>query len=97
MVIVVAPGFSPSPKMPLFVISSCVHRPCGDHDSCAPLLLDHTDMVNCTSHGPGHMECAITCQRGFVLQTSSGKYLRPIQVSWKHMVIETQALGKEAL
>ncbi|XP_040840242.1 pappalysin-2 [Ochotona curzoniae] len=58
---------------------SCVHRPCGDHDSCAPLLLDHTDMVNCTSHGPGHMECAITCQRGFVLQTSSGKYLRPIQ------------------
>ncbi|EHB09018.1 Pappalysin-2 [Heterocephalus glaber] len=58
---------------------SCVHRPCGEQGSCVPLLLDHTDMVNCTSSSPGHMKCAITCQRGFALQTSSGQYLRPIQ------------------
>ncbi|XP_044904337.1 pappalysin-2 isoform X1 [Felis catus] len=58
---------------------SCVHRPCGEQGSCAPLLLDHADMVNCTSGGPGHMKCAITCQRGFALQASSGQYLRPVQ------------------
>nr|XP_035973072.1 pappalysin-2 isoform X1 [Halichoerus grypus] len=58
---------------------SCVHRPCGEQGSCVPLLLDHADMVNCTSGGPGHMKCAITCQRGFALQANSGKYLRPIQ------------------
>ncbi|XP_030877786.1 pappalysin-2-like [Leptonychotes weddellii] len=59
--------------------SVCVHRPCGKQGSCVPLLLDHADMVNCTSGGPGHMKCAITCQRGFALQANSGKYLRPIQ------------------
>ncbi|XP_047609670.1 pappalysin-2 [Phacochoerus africanus] len=58
---------------------SCVHRPCGEQGSCVPLLLDHADVVNCTSGGPGHMKCAITCQRGFALQTRSGHYLRPIQ------------------
>ncbi|MBZ3887475.1 Pappalysin-2 [Sciurus carolinensis] len=58
---------------------SCVRRPCGQQGSCAPLLLDHADAVNCTSSGPGHMKCAITCQRGFALQTSSGQYLRPIR------------------
>ncbi|XP_036891062.1 pappalysin-2 [Sturnira hondurensis] len=58
---------------------SCVHQPCGEQGSCAPLLLDHTDVVNCTSGGPGHMECSVTCQRGFALQASSGKYLRPVQ------------------
>uniref|UniRef100_H0WYP7 Pappalysin 2 n=1 Tax=Otolemur garnettii TaxID=30611 RepID=H0WYP7_OTOGA len=58
---------------------SCVHRPCGEQGSCASLLLDHADVVNCTSSGPGHMKCALTCQRGFALQTSSGQFLRPIQ------------------
>ncbi|CAK7309893.1 PAPPA2 [Vulpes lagopus] len=58
---------------------SSVHQPCGEQGSCAPLLLDHADMVNCTSDGPGHMKCAITCQRGFALQASSGQYLRPVQ------------------
>ncbi|EDL39353.1 mCG123708 [Mus musculus] len=58
---------------------SCAQRPCGEQGRCAPLLLDHTDMVNCTSSSPGHMECAITCQRGYVLQTSSGQYLRNMQ------------------
>ncbi|XP_044243829.3 pappalysin-2 [Ursus arctos] len=58
---------------------SCVRQPCGEQGSCAPLLLDHVHMVNCTSGGPGHMKCAITCQRGFALQASSGKYLRPLQ------------------
>ncbi|XP_032771524.1 pappalysin-2 [Rattus rattus] len=58
---------------------SCAQRPCGEQGRCVPLLLDHTDMVNCTSSGPGHMECAITCQRGYVLQTSSGQYLRNMQ------------------
>ncbi|XP_038398349.1 LOW QUALITY PROTEIN: pappalysin-2 isoform X1 [Canis lupus familiaris] len=58
---------------------SSVHQPCGEQGSCVPLLLDHADMVNCTSEGPGHMKCAITCQRGFALQASSGQYLRPVQ------------------
>ncbi|XP_007935798.1 pappalysin-2 [Orycteropus afer afer] len=58
---------------------SCVHQPCGEQDSCAPLLLDHTDVVNCTSDGPGHMKCAVTCERGFALQASSGQHLRPMQ------------------
>uniref|UniRef100_A0A8C0ZLX1 Sushi domain-containing protein n=1 Tax=Castor canadensis TaxID=51338 RepID=A0A8C0ZLX1_CASCN len=58
---------------------SCVYQPCGEQGICAPLLLDHTDMVNCTSSGPGHMKCAITCQEGFALQTTSGQYLRPMQ------------------
>lgn len=60
-----------------------------------PLLLDHADMVNCTSGGPGHMKCAITCQRGFALQASGGKYLRPVQVSWKPVVIKTKLQGRE--
>ncbi|XP_059988714.1 pappalysin-2 isoform X4 [Lagenorhynchus albirostris] len=58
---------------------SCVHRPCGEQGSCVPLLLDHADVVNCTSGGPGHMKCSITCQRGFDLQASNGQYLRPMQ------------------
>ncbi|XP_075396602.1 pappalysin-2 [Tenrec ecaudatus] len=58
---------------------SCVDPPCGEQGSCAPLLLNHTDVVNCTSGDPGHMTCAVTCERGFVLQASSGPYLRPMQ------------------
>ncbi|XP_077013201.1 pappalysin-2 [Tamandua tetradactyla] len=58
---------------------SCIHRPCGEQGSCVPLLLDHAHVVNCTSGGPGNMKCAITCERGFALQASSGQYLRPIQ------------------
>ncbi|XP_032016801.1 pappalysin-2 [Hylobates moloch] len=58
---------------------SCFHRPCGKQDSCPSLLLDHADVVNCTSIGPGLMKCAITCQRGFALQASSGQYIRPMQ------------------
>ncbi|XP_060053706.1 pappalysin-2 [Erinaceus europaeus] len=46
---------------------------------CAPLLLDHSDIVNCTSDGPGHMKCTITCQRGFALQATSGGHLKPLQ------------------
>lgn len=38
--------------------------PCGEQGSCVPLLLDHADMVNCTSGGPGLMKCFITRQRG---------------------------------
>ncbi|XP_045403248.1 pappalysin-2 isoform X1 [Lemur catta] len=58
---------------------SCAHQPCGERDSCAPLLLDHADVANCTSSGPGHMKCAITCQRGCALQTSSQQFLKPVQ------------------
>ena len=60
-----------------------------------PLVLDHADVVNCTSGGPGHMKCSITCQRGFALQASNGRYLRPIQVSWKSVVIRTKPLGRD--
>ncbi|XP_051004288.1 pappalysin-2 [Acomys russatus] len=58
---------------------SCAQQPCGEEERCTPLLLDHTDMVNCTSSGPSHMKCAVTCQRGFVLQSSSGKFFRTLQ------------------
>lgn len=43
------------------------------------------------------MECAIACKKGFVLQASSGQYLRPLQVSWKPLVIRTALLGGEVL
>ncbi|XP_046536463.1 pappalysin-2 [Equus quagga] len=69
----------PEHEGPNHQAQSCVHRPCGEQGSCVPLLLDHADVVNCTSGGPGHMKCAITCQRGFALQASSGQYLRPMQ------------------
>lgn len=73
---------------------SCVHQPCGKQDSCPSLLLDHADVVNCTSIGPGLMKCAITCQRGFALQASGGQYIRPMQVSGKIMITRTKFLGK---
>ncbi|XP_036129312.1 pappalysin-2 isoform X1 [Molossus molossus] len=58
---------------------SCVHEPRGEQSSCVPLLLEHMDVVNCTSGGPGHMKCAVTCQRGFALQASRGPRVRPMQ------------------
>lgn len=78
-------------------IPSCVYPPCGEQGSCAPLLLDHADKVNCTSGGSGHMKCAVTCQRGFALQASSGQYLRPLQVSWKPWSLGPSSWGGEAL
>ncbi|KAL6046708.1 hypothetical protein STEG23_004408, partial [Scotinomys teguina] len=61
------------------ILSICAQRPCGEQGRCTPLILDHADMVNCTSSGPGHMKCSITCQKGYVLQTSNGQYLRTMQ------------------
>ncbi|XP_006887773.1 PREDICTED: pappalysin-2 [Elephantulus edwardii] len=58
---------------------SCVHQPCGEEGRCEPLLLDHTDAVNCTSDGLDNIKCAVTCERGFALQASSGKYLKSMQ------------------
>uniref|UniRef100_K7FTJ5 Pappalysin 2 n=1 Tax=Pelodiscus sinensis TaxID=13735 RepID=K7FTJ5_PELSI len=55
---------------------SCARPACGEHGSCLPLQLDHAS-VNCTSGGPGHMKCAVTCETGFVLQSSSGKRVSP--------------------
>lgn len=78
-----------------FCHPSCAQEPCGEQSSCVPLLLEHMDVVNCTSGGPGHMKCAVTCQRGFALQASSGPYLRPMQVSWISVVIRTGLLGTE--
>ncbi|XP_019386125.1 PREDICTED: pappalysin-2 [Crocodylus porosus] len=51
----------------------------GEHSSCLPLQLDHAAIVNCTSSAPGHMKCAVTCEMGFALHSSSGKGLSPMQ------------------
>ncbi|XP_068921606.1 pappalysin-2 [Petaurus breviceps papuanus] len=58
---------------------SCANQPYGEQGSCVPLLLDHADVVNCTSSSPGRMKCAVICERGFILQASSGQRLRPMQ------------------
>ncbi|XP_074859422.1 pappalysin-2 [Carettochelys insculpta] len=55
---------------------SCTQRACGEQGSCLPLQLDHAT-VNCTSGGPEHMACVVTCEKGFVLQSSSGKGTSP--------------------
>ncbi|XP_069890510.1 pappalysin-2 isoform X1 [Dipodomys merriami] len=75
-----------SPSVPIDCISeqdhleqSCAHWLCGDQRSCAPMLFENTEKVNCSSSSPGQLECAITCQKGFVLQTSRGQQLRPMQ------------------
>uniref|UniRef100_A0A8C8RBA6 Pappalysin 2 n=1 Tax=Pelusios castaneus TaxID=367368 RepID=A0A8C8RBA6_9SAUR len=60
---------------------SCAHRDCGEQGSCGPLLLDRA-LVNCTSSGPEDMKCAVTCEKGFVLHSSSGKGLGPRQVKF---------------
>uniref|UniRef100_A0A8B9TTT2 Pappalysin 2 n=1 Tax=Anas platyrhynchos TaxID=8839 RepID=A0A8B9TTT2_ANAPL len=52
---------------------SCAHGACAGLGSCTKPPIAHTASMNCTSDGPRHMECSITCEKGFVLRSSSGK------------------------
>ncbi|KFW76341.1 Pappalysin-2, partial [Manacus vitellinus] len=54
---------------------SCAHGACVGSGSCTQPLLAHAATLNCTSDGPGHMVCTVTCQRGFVPRSSNGKSL----------------------
>lgn len=48
---------------------------------CSQPLLAHTATLNCSSDGPRHMTCAVSCEKGFVLHSSGGKRLGSWQVS----------------
>lgn len=63
------------------LLRSCAHGACAGLGSCTKPPIAHTASMNCTSDGPRHMECSITCEKGFVLRSSSGKSLGSTQVS----------------
>uniref|UniRef100_A0A8D0GZS7 Pappalysin 2 n=1 Tax=Sphenodon punctatus TaxID=8508 RepID=A0A8D0GZS7_SPHPU len=58
---------------------SCSRHTCGEQSSCVQPLLDHAAIMNCTPGGPGHMECNVTCEKGFFLHVSHGQVLSPVQ------------------
>ncbi|XP_035753962.1 pappalysin-2 [Egretta garzetta] len=58
---------------------SCVHGACAGSGSCTRPLLAHAATPNCTSDGPRHMVCTISCEKGFVLHSSNGKSLGSTQ------------------
>ncbi|XP_040533986.1 pappalysin-2 isoform X2 [Gallus gallus] len=58
---------------------SCAHGACSGLGSCTQPLLAHVASLNCSSDGPRHMECSITCEQGFVPRSGSGKSLGSAQ------------------
>ncbi|XP_025895630.1 pappalysin-2 [Nothoprocta perdicaria] len=58
---------------------SCAHHTCAEPGSCTHPVLAHTSTLNCTSSGPRDMECIVSCEKGFVLRSSNGKSLGPMQ------------------
>lgn len=63
------------------LLHSCAHGACTGLGSCTQPLLAHVASLNCSSDGPRHMECSVTCEQGFVLRSGSGKILGYAQVS----------------
>uniref|UniRef100_A0A8C5JJY2 Pappalysin 2 n=1 Tax=Junco hyemalis TaxID=40217 RepID=A0A8C5JJY2_JUNHY len=53
--------------------------PQGTQGTCTQPLLAHAASLNCSSDGPGHMVCAVSCEKGFVLHSSGGKRLGSTQ------------------
>uniref|UniRef100_A0A8B9TR62 Pappalysin 2 n=1 Tax=Anas platyrhynchos TaxID=8839 RepID=A0A8B9TR62_ANAPL len=53
------------------LLRSCAHGACAGLGSCTKPPIAHTASMNCTSDGPRHMECSITCEKGFVLRSTS--------------------------
>uniref|UniRef100_A0A8C3XI38 Pappalysin 2 n=1 Tax=Cyanoderma ruficeps TaxID=181631 RepID=A0A8C3XI38_9PASS len=53
----------------------CAHGACVGSGTCTQPQLAHADTLNCSSDGPGHMACAVSCEKGFVLHSSGGKRL----------------------
>ncbi|NXE66751.1 PAPP2 protein, partial [Calcarius ornatus] len=58
---------------------SCAHGACVGSGTCTQPLLAHAASLNCSSDGPGHMVCAVSCEKGFVLHSSGGKRLGSTQ------------------
>nr|XP_034979470.1 pappalysin-2 [Zootoca vivipara] len=58
---------------------SCTQHTCGEGGSCVQPFIHHAAAVNCSPSSQGHMECAVTCEKGFVLHASRGQLLRPGQ------------------
>uniref|UniRef100_A0A8C3RKL1 Pappalysin 2 n=1 Tax=Cyanoderma ruficeps TaxID=181631 RepID=A0A8C3RKL1_9PASS len=59
---------------------SCAHGACVGSGTCTQPQLAHADTLNCSSDGPGHMACAVSCEKGFVLHSSGGKRLDSTEV-----------------
>ncbi|XP_030920004.1 pappalysin-2 [Geospiza fortis] len=58
---------------------SCAHGACVGSGTCTQPLLAHAATLNCSSDGPGHMACAVSCEKGFVLHSNGGKRLGSTQ------------------
>ncbi|XP_061490162.1 pappalysin-2 isoform X2 [Rhineura floridana] len=58
---------------------SCTQHTCGEQSRCVLPFIHHAAVVNCTSSSQEHVECAVTCGKGFVLHASHGQLLRPGQ------------------
>uniref|UniRef100_A0A8C3K9T0 Pappalysin 2 n=1 Tax=Calidris pygmaea TaxID=425635 RepID=A0A8C3K9T0_9CHAR len=58
---------------------SCVHGACAGSGSCTRPMLAHAATLNCTSDGPRHMACTVTCEKGFVVRSGNGKNLGSMQ------------------
>uniref|UniRef100_A0A803VPR2 Pappalysin 2 n=1 Tax=Ficedula albicollis TaxID=59894 RepID=A0A803VPR2_FICAL len=69
---------------------SCAHGACVGPGTCTQPLLLHAATLNCSSDGPGHMACAVSCEKGFVLRSSGGKRLG----SMEQEVVLTCSLGQ---
>uniref|UniRef100_A0A8C9N7T3 Pappalysin 2 n=1 Tax=Serinus canaria TaxID=9135 RepID=A0A8C9N7T3_SERCA len=64
-------------------LSTCLlqhQQGCGtSQGTCTQPLLAHAATLNCSSDGPGHMTCVVSCEKGFVLHSSGGKRLGSMQ------------------
>ncbi|XP_021141485.2 pappalysin-2 [Columba livia] len=58
---------------------SCIHGVCAGSGSCTRPLLAYVATLNCTSNGPRHMACTVTCKKGFVPRSGNGKSLGSTQ------------------
>uniref|UniRef100_A0A670Y0E8 Pappalysin 2 n=1 Tax=Pseudonaja textilis TaxID=8673 RepID=A0A670Y0E8_PSETE len=64
---------------PLSLPNSCTQHTCREQGSCVLPQIHHATLTNCSSSSRGHLECAISCEKGFVLQVKHGQLLRPAQ------------------
>uniref|UniRef100_A0A8C6Y7M9 Pappalysin 2 n=1 Tax=Naja naja TaxID=35670 RepID=A0A8C6Y7M9_NAJNA len=65
---------------PLSLPSSRTQHTCREQGNCVLPQIHHATLANCSSSSRGHLECAISCEKGFVLQVKHGQLLRPAQV-----------------
>ncbi|XP_015674005.1 pappalysin-2 [Protobothrops mucrosquamatus] len=58
---------------------SCTQHTCREQGSCVLPQIHHATLANCSSSSRGHLECAISCEKGFVLHVKHGQLLHPGQ------------------